>query len=367
MDQIRTFTLEDIPSVADLFMRIFRQKEQSAPESLKAYFKEFYFRSPWYDESLPSFVFETQKGTIAGFFGVMPFRMSFNGQPIQAAIGGNYMVDPAIQNPFAGVRLLKKFLDGPQDLSMTDTSTDYARKLWEGLGGKTCQLNSMHWTRILRPSLFATTYLAKKNKFVAKIEFAAKPICAILDSIIAKPHQSPFSRIESQDIGSNLSIDTLLEAMKEFSEQRSLRPVYDHETLSWIVSMMDQKTEYGKLHRVAVHSKEHNLLGWYLYYPNPGNVAQVVQVAGKKDSIDRVFEHLLSHAWDQGSVALEGRLEPKFIKEYSYKHCMFYQGGRYIMMRARNSEILQAVFGGDAFLSRMEGEWWNRFQGDTFD
>ena len=57
----------------------------------------------------------------------------------------------------------------------------------------------------------------------------------------------------------------------------------------------------------------------------------------------------------------------KHIKEYSYKHCMFYQGGRYVMMRAKNPEILHAVFGGDAFLSRMEGEWWNRFQGDVFD
>ncbi len=53
------------------------------------------------------------------------------------------------------VRLARAFLEGPQDLSISDEASDVARKIWEGLGGTTALLRSLHWTRPLRPATLA--------------------------------------------------------------------------------------------------------------------------------------------------------------------------------------------------------------------
>ena len=57
MPGVRSFTREDVPIVADLFVKIFRRTEGHAPKELLEYFERIYFHNPWYTEALPSLVY----------------------------------------------------------------------------------------------------------------------------------------------------------------------------------------------------------------------------------------------------------------------------------------------------------------------
>ena len=49
------------------------------------------------------------------------------------------------------------------------------------------------------------------------------------------------------------------------------------------------------------------LLGWYLYYAQAGGVSEVLQIAARDGSFDRVLLRL-ADAWRHGAVAVRGRL-----------------------------------------------------------
>jgi len=53
------------------------------------------------------------------------------------------------------------------------------------------------------------------------------------------------------------------------------------------------------------------LLGWYLYYAQAGGVSEVLQIAARDGSFDRVLLRLLADAWRHGAVAVRGRLRPQ--------------------------------------------------------
>src|SRR5262245_40265196 len=186
MNSVRPFTKNDIPQVVKLFQKVFFNNGQTAPSSSKldAYFEEMFFHTPWTErwiergterggekgteegaeEELPSLVYETGDGAIIGFIGIIPRRMLLHGRPIRAAASMHFMVEPGSRSTLAGIRLLKTFFSGPQDLSLTDSGGAVGRKIWEGLGGDTALAYSINWTRLLRPSRYVLNILARKNR-----------------------------------------------------------------------------------------------------------------------------------------------------------------------------------------------------------
>ena len=67
-----------------------------------------------------------------------------------------------------------------------------------------------------------------------------------------------------------------------------------------------------------------------------------------------------------GSLALAGRLEPKYMAALSEFNCIFMHRNSSLVVHSANHDIVNALHRGDAFFTRLEGEWWTRLQGDTF-
>ena len=109
MSIIRPLLPEDIPEVVAVHQRAFSRREKPPSPEKEAYFREVFFHNPWYDESLPSLVCE-DSGRIVGFLGVVPRRMSLNGQAIQVAIATCFSVEPHTQNSRAAIQLMNEIL-----------------------------------------------------------------------------------------------------------------------------------------------------------------------------------------------------------------------------------------------------------------
>src|SRR5246127_5623619 len=171
--QVRACTPDDMPAVAGLFQRTFRNARVPAPASLTSYLRELYFAHPWRDPALASKVFVTD-GAVRGFIGILPLRLAFRGATLQAAVAGSLMVDKPQENPLAGARLLRAFLSGPQDVSLSDSANAVSRGMWERLGGKVVPAQSMEWVRAFRPF---TAAVALAAEIVPSARFA-RPIGA---------------------------------------------------------------------------------------------------------------------------------------------------------------------------------------------
>ena len=353
---VRPFAPGDIPRVAELHESVLAASRHLSMENRRRYFGKVFLENPWYDDTLPSLVAEGEHGRIVGFLGVLPRRMSWNGRSIKVAIVSQYMVEPSYRG-LTGLLLLKTFLAGPQDLSMTDGASHESVKIWKAVGGTDSPLHSIHWTRPLRPMRYGLSLVSPHVPLAA----AAAPFCAVLDAVATRLPRSPLRPTTSAS-GEALTVDAIVDYSQQFLQGAALRPEYDRGSLKWLLEMADQKVSSGELRKVLVRNADAEIIGWYLYYLRPGGNSEVLHIAGRRDHLGEVLDHLFHGAWRDGASAVSGRLEPRFFDDLRGRHCLFHGRGSPVLVHSRQRELVDAVQCGNAFVSRLDGEWWMCFQ-----
>jgi hypothetical protein len=324
--------------------------------ALEDYFNKIFFHNPWYDDALPSLIYQNGDGKIIGFLGVVPRRMLFREAPISVAISFHFMVEPESRSSLAGVHLLKTFFSGPQDLSLTDGAGNVGRKVWEMVGGVSVPLYCQRWTRILRPSREALNLLSRK-KLISSISGVIHPFCDLTDSTLAYLMPRYFPQALPENIEEELNVRTFIEELPQLSKGMAIQPDYDIDSAEWVFNGAAQMKYYGNIQRVLVRNAKKEIIGWFMYYLNRGGAGAVVQAAARKGAVGEILDHLFGHARRNGVVALSGRIDPRFMRELSDKHCFFRSVGGMFLVHSRNDELLHAIQRGDAFLSHLEGEW----------
>jgi hypothetical protein len=368
MSSVRPFTVNDIPQVVKLFQKVFFNNGGTAPSSpkLDAYFEETFFHNPCAEkgaeEEIPSLVYEAGDGDIVGFIGIIPRRMLLNGQPIRAASSMHFMAEPGNRSSLAGVQLLKAFFSGPQDLSLTVSAGAVGRKIWEALGGATALAYSINWVRLLRPSRYMLRILARKHALLRLLAALLRPLCPIVDAIASRALSHRFGKPDATLHETDLDQETLLAGITQFPSGYALRPDYDPGALFWLLEKADQLARPGELRKIALRDADGELVGWYLYELTPDGMGEVLQVVGRKKSFGEVLNHLFYHGWRNGAIALSGRLDPRFSQEFSDKYCFFNCDGPWTLTHSSKPEVLQAIYQGDLFLTRLEGEWPMRYK-----
>ncbi len=360
---IRILTEDDVPAVVALFARVYPEHRWRSQATGEAYFREMLFDNPWRDLELPSWVAE-ENGYIAGFQTVMPRPMMFRGRRLRVAVSTQFMVDPDKCNSLTALQLTKAFISGPQDLTLVDGANDQARQMWIGLGWPAPLLYNLHWTRPLRPARYVLSLLQERAALPPPLAFVTRPLSALADSLAARLRPNQFLREECDLVENTLDPAVMLAHLPDIMAGIALQPVYDARTLAWLLDQTARKKRHGTLRARAVRDGERRLIGWYLYYILKGGVSEVVQIAARNGSFDCVLRRLLVDAWRQGAAALRGRLEPRFVRELSDRHCWFRREGSWTLVHSRHADVLAAIQQGDAFLSRLEGEWWLRFLGE---
>jgi hypothetical protein len=361
MSGIREFRREDIPDVARLWLRVFRSYNGGVPPALSDYFEDIFFNSPWQDRKLPSLVYEDDASGPVAFLGVMPRKMVFRGQPVTVAVATQLAEDERARSAYAAVKLVKAYFSGPQDLSYSDGANDSSERLWRASGGDVALLYSLNWTRVLRPAQYARVLL-KRRKSSVPLAKMLPPAWRAFDALVLRSRVGAYWKPEVIQTGpvEEPTDEILLSCVQKFSTDRGLRPEYDLETFRWLLKRAEEKRMYGKLRKRLVRESNGDVAGWYLYYLEPGRVSEVLQFGGRPKSISKILSHLIADAWNQGAVAISGAMEPRHARELGRERCQFvWTGG--VLAQSRNAQILQAVQLGDAFLSRLEGEWWARF------
>jgi hypothetical protein len=158
-------------------------------------------------------------------------------------------------------------------------------------------------------------------------------------------------------LGEDLRLETLLDCFAECHKSYTLWPEYDAESLKWLLQFMQRNKKRGVLRGIKLRDEGRNMVGWYLYYVRPGAIGEVVQVCGKPDLYRNALGHLFQDAREQGVIALHGVAEYRKIADFSDQGCFFTCRGGWTLAHSRRSELLDILQRGDAFLSRLDGEW----------
>ena len=360
MDLIRPFQRDDIPAVQELFLRAFSRNGYHAPLAipLASYFERVFFDNPWYDDELPSLLHVNDGGAIDGFIGVLPKRLRFRGRPIRAIAATKLMAAPTAA-PLVASRLVRHVLAGPQDLLFSDISNDAGRRIFEALGGAaTLQLYSLKWQRPVRPARHALGWLEAHGtpRLVAR---SLRPLAAMADTALARWGPATVRSRSASDgyTIDDLPLDVAATRLPDVLGGRALQPDYDTQWLEWLLGIAQQMDPRRVLRRRLVRDAQQQPIGWFLYFVEPGGMAEVLQLVAKKGADAPVFDALLADARSAGAAIVAGKLEPSMVREMSARHCYFRQSEHWSLAHTKDPEILRAILDGNAFLSRLEGEW----------
>lgn len=355
--RIRECRPDDLAIVAALFQRVLRNGEKCNLVALESYLKDLFFEHPWQDPELTSRVSVSADGMVNGFVGVLPLRMTYRGTQVRAALVGSLMVGNPQQDPLAGARLLRSFLTGPQDLSLSESANSLAQRMWQRLGGGTAPVYSMDWARVLRPAQFGVAML----KAPVWIERVLSPVGFAVDTLSGAAKSRRFRiepldpRIERADIATN----ELVALIQQFAARYELAPAWDDASLRWFLTHAARKDPFGELISRVVRAKNGTPLGCYLYYGQPGGMAIVLQIFSGPENADTVVRCLLADANERGCAAVRGRVQPDLLDALQQNGCIFKHVAS-LTIHARNAELLAATRAGNALVTGLAGESWTR-------
>lgn len=356
MAAIRPLAQGDLREVARLFARVYPGATGVSQGECEAYFQHMFFGNPWLDAALPSWLAHDGP-SVVGFIGVVPRPMRLHGRPLRAAVVTQLMVDPQKRHGLAAAQLLRRALAGPQDLTISDGANESSRRMWEALGGTTSTLYGLEWRRLLRPAQATLERATRRRGRAAAV--LASPLSALADAVLARRRQLHHTPRLSEEA---LDARALLAGLERAGARLALGPSYDERSLHWLLDEARAKRRHGELQARLLKDTAGETAGWFLYYA--GATSKVLQVHARAGAEHAVLHHLFHHAWRCGAAAIEGRMEPRLARALGEAHCLFHSSAAHALVHAREPEVLSALARGDAFFSRLEGEWWMRFLGE---
>jgi hypothetical protein len=165
-----------------------------------------------------------------------------------------------------------------------------------------------------------------------------------------------------------LPLPELLDALATQNRQYALSPDYDLPGLQWLIAQAGEKRQYGPLRQRAVRDGNGQLRGWFMYYyDQQGGLARVLQWGAIGRTYDLVIKSLLHDAWQRGASGVEAQVLPgsaAALREHDA--AIVYSTPYFVAHTTRCDLAMRALQRDDAFLSRLEGEWWMRLMGDAF-
>jgi hypothetical protein len=358
MGRVRAAEESDIPQIVELHRKSFGNGTKSDPAALHDHLLEVFCRHPWRSPELRSLVWEDGGGRIVGSLGVVPREMWIGETPIRGAVTHNFMVEPGQRSTLVAVEMLQHFFSGPQHFSLAEGNA-VSRRMWELSGGAVSAVHSIQWIRPLRPARLLMSLLSGHGVPPA-LARALQPLCDLADFAACRYSGSPFRREALETAEEPLGVEALLSCLGQVSKNCTFRPGYDASSLEWLLGYLGRRSARGSLRKSLVR-REGQILGWYLYYRNPGGISEVIQIGARSQSAaGPVLKHLFEDARSERAVAVSGQLEPFLMPALSEEPCLLQRGrqGTWLLVHSQDDRILRSLQLGDAFFSRLEGEWW---------
>jgi hypothetical protein len=276
------------------------------------------------------------------------------------------MVDSAQENPLAGARLLRTFLQGPQDLSISETASELTRRMWLPLGGTPMPGYSLDWVRVVRPASYLSHVVAQRApllRYVAPSAVVFDPLLSVLAEGMGRV------RPPTGVTGFDATAEELAAVIPDALSHLLLRPSFDAATLCWLINHALRKERLGSPVIRIVRDSQGLPVGAYLAHCRPRGFMSVLQVFALPRQAAAVVEDMLAHAWRLGAVAVTGRNRPEApeLMDALELQRSFFLRRTFTLLQSRSPELVDAVASGRACVNGLAGETWTRICGGDFE
>lgn len=361
---VRDFEAGDVAGVARLFQNTFRRSQRLSPD-LQTYLQDAFLHHPWAERDISSKVFVGADDRVRGFVGVFPSRLELEGRPVRAAFAGSMVVEDPKNDPLAGARLLRSFLAGPQDLSLTETANQTALGMWQKAGYAANTAYSLNWLRVLRPAAASVDVLARTASPARRLFPLGRVADRLTDILRIAPFR-PAPATASRMTFSDVTVEEFGGALLTLAQHYPLRPRWDEASLAWFLRQAENKRTFGYPEWRVGRRPNGAISAAYAYFGEPGRIGWVLQALAAPSNEAELVDDLFAHAYASGCSGLRGAAHPWLLPALMSRKTMFY-GRSFYLAHASDKTLLAPIEHGRALISGLAGESWTRLIGDRFD
>lgn len=355
-NSILPLSKRDIEEVAHLSQIYFPASNEISMDTLKKSIERLYFKDGALNSNCESLIYRGEDGSVNGFLGVITSSFRYKERIIKVANCHHLMITEQARTQLVPMRMLQKFLSGPQDLSFADNSSDSTHLLWKRLGGKAAIGECIFYKVPLRPVSFTL------RPFLKKLKKPLKKLAAMLakgtDSIAGKIRLPLFYRSKTGVELTPLHPQMLLKALDKISNRYLIFPQYDQPKIEHLFNLLSREKRYGTLHKLAILDGKKEVIGWFIYYSLKGGVCEVIQAVCLPGKETILFDSLTWHAYTQGGIELSGRLMGNQLRSPFALKAVCMPARMWTLFHCTDTELMLDIQTGKAFLTRLEGDLW---------
>jgi hypothetical protein len=354
--KISPLEYDDIGEVARMSQIYFEGSKELSITYLCDTLEELYFKNQFTHPGITSLVSRSNEGLLNGFLGVTTHPFHYKDREIIIANCHHLMATEAARAMLIPMKILQKFLSGPQDVSFADGSVESTRQLWKRLGGEPSIGDSLYYKIPLRPVSFALRpFLKQFNKPLSKMAKLFASGTDATGSVLRLPLfrcQKTHARLIP------LTSSLLIEALAKLKNLYSIFPDYEQLNVDRLFRLLTKGKMHGTLHKIAIIDEIEGIIGWFIYYSQKGSVCEVIQAVSVPGKENLLFDSLKWHAYMHGGVELSGRLMAQHLRTSFTSKAVNIPARMWTLIHSSDVELMHQIQSGKAFLTRLEGDLW---------
>ena len=358
---LRPIRPSDVPTVARLFLKIFRGADKPAGADLQNYLRTLLLASPSYSESAGTQVYEQQDGRIRSALLAVPMRFVACGNIVPGRLLGVFMTD-AEREAAGAAQLILALRPRRAEFAFCDSASPTSCSHLLAIGGRPVTLQNLEWSRSFRPlgalaGRFEARFLGGK---LPGLPGLARPFDGLLRRL--KPQRdapAPGSARVAE-----MPVPTFLVHAPRLIAHYAVRPLWTEEELFWLVSLAAQNTRLGAFTIRSVLDRGSAIIGCFVYYAAPGRTAHVLNVLALPGREATVLDAMFRHIDETDHVEARGRAQPALMAGLSLQRWLVFRHRAFTVALTRIPEVNDAIARGDIYLGGLAGEDWSRLLTD---
>jgi hypothetical protein len=358
---IRAMERTDVPAVASLFNKVFRQRDCEAGNDLTHYLETVFFGSPHYAPEYGSVVHENSSGGIDSAILSVPMEFTVHGRRIVARLLCAFMVDGKA-GAAGAARLARTVRAARQEMCFSDSSSPVSADHCTAGGGIILPIQSLEWRRSFRPFV-AAALLAGRQFPVLK----ARPVIRVFGLVDrAMRRWRPSLKVASAAgcRTETASLDAFFQCAAPMLERFSIRPAWSKREFDWLVQAASLNRSLGALQCRIVRSEDGRTIGAFLFFGRANRTANVLNVLCEEGRELDVTVAMFASLDKDGYAVAAGMGQPFLMNAISRQRWLSFRHRGYFCMVTRHADVKGAALSNDIYIGGLASESWSRLLTD---
>ncbi|WP_244448491.1 GNAT family N-acetyltransferase [Bosea sp. LC85] len=354
-------TKRDIPTVARLFSKAFRDRKGEVAPDLEGYLETVFFGSPHYRPEHGSIVYEGGSGDVASAILAVPMEFTVHGRPIIAKLLCAFMADGK-DGAAGAARLARQMRATRQDLCFSDNSSPVSADHWVAGGGAVLPIQSLEWQRSFRP--LAAGAIACGRYLPLSHSRGVLGLLGWFDGLLRRQRPSLVPVAAAGCRTNRASPEEFFRCAGAMMERFPIRPTWSKPEFDWLVSVASLNQSLGSLQYRTVIAEDGSVIGAFLFFGRKGREATVLNVLCAAGHEFDVTGQMFSHLDREGYAQASGIAQPFLMNAISRQRWLSFKHRGYFCMVTRHAEIKDAALRNEIYIGGLASESWSRLLTD---